>query len=1018
MTRVSSRAAIGAGRDVSGAVTGVAIRYVRRRAGQTGVKRLLAWADDNRAPRSLEDPTSWSSLDQTVALFDSAARILHDPEVARHLGEALLDQFRGTEVEGLLQRTKSPEGLLRSAMASFGRLSPIAIVEVLEAHDGRAVVRTSARRGFTRHIYMCDLQKGFLTDVPTFFGSGRATVTETECQARGGPFCLYEVEWVPETESHELATGDTSSQQSSITQRRSTTDEPVTGPRPEQPEQPEQPVEQVAASRLEAQVVKLSERLEEAYSTAAELLVTESINDVLERIAGRAARAVNSPRHLLVVRISDGSEIEIHSKGLREDERSELASRLLALHEHSLGTDVLVVDIESARNHYGRMAAFAPVGGFESDDRQVLSSYASYAAAALDVLTALDQARRSNESASALIGFSRALAGVETVDEVAQRLAETVPLVAGCDRSTVMLWNPEEQALTVRAATGPGAEALLSAERAVMRAGYRVEREATTLFDRVLDSHELLVVDLDTDNETIRSVLVGTGTACAVIAPLATSDQFFGIVTANFDAVPAKDPRSDTELHTRMIGLADHAVTAMQNTQLLEQVTHLAWHDSLTALPNRRLLEDRVNQDLERARRNGESTCMFFIDLDRLKQVNDTFGHAAGDELIRDVAGRLVDTVRRQDTVARLGGDEFAVLLPGLADLGDIDTLARRTLEALRRPYMLAGNVVNVSGSIGVAVAPGHGETYDDLLSNADAAMYRAKALGRDTYQMYSVPEGGARPDVQLEVDLKHAVERSEMSVLYQPVVDMRTSEFIAVEALARWQHPVRGVLPPDVFLALATDPEVIAGLDSWVVSEACRQIASWTESGLDRMQVSVNVASRSLAFDGFVPAVESALRSWRVDPGLIELEVSDLGALEADGPARRSVDRLVTIGVRFAVDDVKTVSVASSRIGSVPISTLKLDRSFVHLVGEDPETAALVAAIVSLTSSHGIRCIAEGVETQAQARSLLSQGCVYAQGFLFSPPLLPSDVEQMLVGGDPRREAPGSPERPSAPAS
>jgi EAL domain-containing protein (putative c-di-GMP-specific phosphodiesterase class I) len=225
-------------------------------------------------------------------------------------------------------------------------------------------------------------------------------------------------------------------------------------------------------------------------------------------------------------------------------------------------------------------------------------------------------------------------------------------------------------------------------------------------------------------------------------------------------------------------------------------------------------------------------------------------------------------------------------------------------------------------------------------------------------------------------------------------------------------------VLPPDLFLALATDPEVIAGLDSWVVTEACRQIASWAESGLERMQVSVNVASRSLAFDGFVPAVESALRSWRVDPGLIELEVSDLGALEADGPARRSVDRLVAIGIHFAVDDVKTVSVASSRIGSVPISTLKLDRSFVHLAGEDTETAALVAAIVSLTSSHGIRCIAEGVEAQAQARSLLAQGCVYAQGFLFSPPLLPSDVEQMLTGGDPRRGAPGSPDRPAAPTS
>ncbi|MGO9342822.1 MAG: putative bifunctional diguanylate cyclase/phosphodiesterase, partial [Acidimicrobiales bacterium] len=514
--------------------------------------------------------------------------------------------------------------------------------------------------------------------------------------------------------------------------------------------------------------------------------------------------------------------------------------------------------------------------------------------------------------------------------------------------------------------------------------------------------HDLVVVDLDTDDPTVHSVLEATGTACSVIAPLSASDEFFGIVTANFDASPPSDPRGDLELQTRLISLADHAVTAMQNTRLLEQVTHLAWHDALTGLPNRRLLEDRVNQELVRARRNGESICMFFIDLDRLKQVNDTFGHAAGDDLIRHVAERLVDTVRRQDTVARLGGDEFAVLLPGLADLGDIDTLARRTLEALRRRYTLAGRDVHVSGSIGVAVAPGHGETYDELLSNADAAMYRAKSLGRDTYQLYSVPDGGARPDVQLEVDLKHAVERSELTVLYQPVVDMRTSEVVAVEALTRWQHPVRGVLDPESFLALARDPEVIAGLDTWVVSEACRQMASWAASGVVPLRVSVNVTMRSLAVEGFATSIENAVRYWGIDPAMIELEVADLGALDAEGTARRSVDQLVGVGIHFAVDDVGTASVASSRIGSIPVSTLKLDRSFVQLLGEDEETAALVAAIVTLTQRQGIRCVAEGVETQQQARTLLTQGCRFGQGFLFSPPLLPSDVEHMLVGPQP----------------
>ena len=316
-----------------------------------------------------------------------------------------------------------------------------------------------------------------------------------------------------------------------------------------------------------------------------------------------------------------------------------------------------------------------------------------------------------------------------------------------------------------------------------------------------------------------------------------------------------------------------------------------------------------------------------------------------------------------------------------------------------------------MSGSIGVAVAPGHGETYDELLSNADAAMYRAKSLGRDTYQLYSVPDGGARPDVQLEVDLKHAVERSEMTVLYQPVVDMRTSEVVAVEALARWQHPVRGVLDPESFLALATDPEVIAGLDTWVVSEACRQMAAWAASGVEPLPVSVNVAVtkprgrgiRRLDRDthphlGDRPGDDRArgLRSRRA-------------RCRGSGPALCRPARRRSESTSPSTTSARRASRPRGS-ASVPVSTLKLDRSFVQLLGEDEETAALVAAIVTLTSRHGIRCVAEGVETQQQARTLARSGCLFGQGFLFSPPLLPSDVEQMLVGPGPRLRSAGWP--------
>lgn len=1034
MTTGSQRAGAGAASAISGAVTSVIIRYVRERRNKTGVYRLVAGAGERRSIHRLEDTAGHSSEAEVLALIGSAARVLGDPEVALRIGEEMIRQYDGTEIAQLFTSSGTVSSRLRSAVSTLGRLFATSDVVLVDDDDVSATVRATATRGRSRPLALCDFTKGYLSQLPALLAgssiAGEASLVETECQARGGRSCVYEVTWshhggLPSEELRPIGLGESADAATDANRDELGIQVAVSAPvSPDAPQRgghdreeetrhdswatpvtgvPVTPtLEEVRVARLEEQIRDLTQRLEQAYSTAGDLVFTDNTEGVLGRIASRAADAVGASRHMLAVRAPDGVVIEVHSGGFTDDEITRFSAQLLGDEEGSFPSTALVVDVASSRSCFGRLVVFATSRGFARNDRQILDAYAAYAASALDVATALEQARLSHESANALLDFSRTLAGASTVDEVAERLAETVPVVTRCDRSTVMLWDPDEQAVTVRAATGPGAEA--ARRKPEERAGFKIHREQTALFERVVNSHELTVVDLDTDDELVRAVLEGTGTACAVIAPLSAADEFLGIVTANFDHPPARDPRVDFELQTRMTGLADHAVTAMQNTRLLEQVTHLAWHDALTGLPNRRLLEDRVNQELVRARRNGESTCMFFIDLDRLKHVNDNFGHASGDELIRHVAERLVDTVRRQDTVARLGGDEFAVLLPGLADLGDIDTLARRTLDALRRRYLLLGREVHVSGSIGVAVAPGHGETYDELLSNADAAMYRAKSLGRDTYQLYSVPDGDARPDVQLEVDLKHAVERAEIGLVYQPVIDMRTSEFVGVEALARWNHPVRGVLDPSAFLAIARDPEVIAGIDTWVVSDACRQTALWSQSGLKAVRVSVSVSGRSLAFDGFAESVQSAIRSWLVQPGTLELEVSEFAAIEAEGPARRAVDQLVSAGVSFAVEDVGAASAAPSRLGTIPVSTLKLDSSFVQQLGEDDETRTLVSAIVSITARHGITCVAEGVETEQQARALIAQGCWFGQGFLFSPPLLASDVEQMLVGN---RKAP-----------
>jgi diguanylate cyclase (GGDEF)-like protein len=972
MTSGRSRAVAGIGDEISGAVTGTILRYVRDRVGLSGVRKLLARADDKRRPTTLEDPSTWSSCDQVVELIDAAAGVLGDPDAAFHIGAEMLRQFRGTEIGSLVETTGSADGALRAAVAALRRAMPAVDLRIVEHGADSTTISARAPRHTGRPLYLCDLTKGFLSQVPTFFGKASSPIREPECQARGGRHCLYELS----SSGHEERAAPPGTEPESLETK---------DPDPEQ------------------RLGTMSRRLEELYASAADLAATDDRRGALQRITERAARTLGADRYVLVVTHPGAQEPEAYAGGLTAGETETLVRGLLG--GAGVATeDGIVADVESPAGRHGHLAMIRAGGGFDESDRQILAAYTSYVAAALDIGTLIERARRSDESASALLEFSRALAGTSTADEVSWKLAETVPIVARCDRSTVMLWDPVAQELRVHAATGPGAEALSGNPEE--RAGYRLSVHETPLLDLARDMREIVVLDRETDDDAIRTILEQTGTACAVVAPLA-SDEFFGIVTANYDTEPLTDVHSDADLHARMLGLADHAVTALQNARLLEQVTHLAWHDALTGLPNRRLLEDRVSQELARAMRSGESTCMFFVDLDRLKQVNDSFGHPAGDDLIKRAAERLVDTVRRQDTVARLGGDEFAVLLPGLADLGDIDTLARRTLGALRMRYAVDGDEIHVSGSIGVAVAPGHGETYDELISNADAAMYRAKSLGRDTYQLYSIPEGGARPDVQLEVDLRHAIERAEMTVLYQPVFEMTTSEVVSVEALARWLHPVRGVLDPGSFIGIARDPEVIAGIDSWVVTEACRQIAVWASNGLAPLGISVNVAASSLTSDGFSASLEAALSTYGVEPSLIELEVADMGALESEGPARTYVDRLLSMGVHFAVDDVGAASLAFSRIGSVPIASLKLDGSFVHLLDDDEDAANLVGAVVALTSRHGIRCVAEGVETEREARSLLEKGCHIGQGFLFSPPLLPSDVEQMLASGSepPARE-------------
>jgi diguanylate cyclase (GGDEF)-like protein len=404
-----------------------------------------------------------------------------------------------------------------------------------------------------------------------------------------------------------------------------------------------------------------------------------------------------------------------------------------------------------------------------------------------------------------------------------------------------------------------------------------------------------------------------------------------------------------------------------------------------------------VDQELARSVRTGESSTLCYVDLDRLQRVNDTLGHAAGDELIRQVAQRLRETARDQDTVARLGADKLGVLLVGLSDRVAIGEMAHHMLDAVREPFRVAGAEIFTSVSIGVAVAPHDGSTYDQLIANATEAAQRSKQNGRNTFTLFNGQDELAQADTQIRTDLRHALERDELFVLYQPYIDLQTTQVVGVEALVRWHHPTRGVLEPAAFILQAEESDLIVGIDLFVMREACGQMRQWADEGVTPLRMSVNISSRDLVHPGFVSSVVAALRDYGVPPEWLELEITERVTSDDDGVMRRAAEELRQLGVRFSLDDFGTGSSSLQQMAAFPVSTLKIDRSFVQLIGPPDELSALASAIIGLADKLGLDCIAEGVETSRQSRVLLQRGCSTAQGYFFSPPLFPNDVKRML---------------------
>jgi diguanylate cyclase (GGDEF)-like protein len=517
--------------------------------------------------------------------------------------------------------------------------------------------------------------------------------------------------------------------------------------------------------------------------------------------------------------------------------------------------------------------------------------------------------------------------------------------------------------------------------------------------DGVLDTIQYVSRD-DFPDDELSSILLHDG-AAHVVVPLIDNGVIEGWLGATVLDDASRLVLND-ELETQLRGLAAHACTAIRNARLLGEIRHQAMHDALTGLPNRALILDRADQLLARARRDVAPISALFFDLDGFKAINDTLGHGVGDRLLQAVAARLSATVRASDTLARLGGDEFVVLVDGAGIGAGPDIAAERILEVLRQPFLLEGvdEPIVISASIGISTST-PGTSADELLRDADVALYEAKAAGKNQAVVFAPEMQAALSSrVTLEGDLRRAIERGEFFLVYQPILDLRTKRITGVEALIRWQHPVRGVVAPDEFIPLLEQTGLIVPAGRWVLNEACEQLAAWHRSGRP-IEMSVNVSARQLQTDDFVHDVGAVLGLTGVSPASLTLEITESTIMDDIDATIGRLRALKALGVRLAIDDFGTGYSSLAYLRQFPVDALKIDRSFIAAIAESAEAGALIHTLVHLGKALGLSTLAEGIEDRDQFTRLQIEDCDSGQGFLFSRPLTADALETFLHAED-----------------
>jgi diguanylate cyclase (GGDEF)-like protein len=441
------------------------------------------------------------------------------------------------------------------------------------------------------------------------------------------------------------------------------------------------------------------------------------------------------------------------------------------------------------------------------------------------------------------------------------------------------------------------------------------------------------------------------------------------------------------------------------------EIERLAYFDSLTDLPNRLLFEDRLNQALKRAQKDGQLVGAILLRVDRFSEINDTLGHAVGDCLLQDVAERVKRACGERGACARFEADDFALLLTDIKASEDVLAVLRDVTDSFRPLFNIEAQELQVTASIGVSLFPVDGRSSKELLKNCGAALYRAQSLGGDNYQFYQAEMNSrALERLSMEGDLRRAIENGELELHYQPQLDLRRPLIVGAEALVRWQHPSQGLLPPAKFIPLAEETGLILPLGEWALRESCKQVMSWNQAGLTGLRVSVNVSPRQFQQQDFVTTVSQILAETKTDAAALQLEITETSLIQSDGRVTSHLSELKRMGLTVAIDDFGVGYSSLGYLKRLPIDMLKIDRSFVSDVTIDPDDAALVMAIITLAHNLRLKVMAEGVETEEQLRFLRLLRCDEGQGYLFGKAVRPEVFFEKAMDTNNREQGPAGP--------